>query len=238
MTVTPYADGGSKREQVERMFDRISPRYDLLNRLLSLGIDQRWRRRVVRRLRADGVQQLLDVATGTGDLAIMAASAVPRITGVDISAGMLEQGRRKLKEKGLEHQVELVQADGIALPFSDDRFDAVTVAFGVRNFEDLEGGIAEMQRVIRPGGHLHVLEFSKPRRTPFKELFRIYFHHILPFIGRLVSRDPAAYTYLPESVDAFPEGPAFETILKRCGFTAISTRPLTGGIATLYSARK
>lgn len=238
MTVTPYADKGSKREQVERMFDNISPRYDLLNRLLSMGIDQRWRRKVVRQLARDRVQHLLDVATGTGDLAIMASKRVPRITGVDISDGMLEQGRRKVAAKGLAGRITLQQADSVALPFPDDHFDAVTVAFGVRNFEELERGITEMRRVLRPGGKLHVLEFSKPRRAPFKQLFRFYFHHVLPFVGRLVSRDRSAYTYLPESVEAFPEGPAFVGILTRCGFHDARADALTGGVATLYAARK
>ncbi|MDX9751713.1 MAG: bifunctional demethylmenaquinone methyltransferase/2-methoxy-6-polyprenyl-1,4-benzoquinol methylase UbiE [Flavobacteriales bacterium] len=238
MTVTPYANDGSKREQVERMFDRISPRYDLLNRLLSLGIDQRWRRRVVRRLGRDRVQHLLDVATGTGDLAIMAAGRVPRVTGADISAGMLEQGRRKVAARGLQDRITLQQADSVQLPWPDGTFDAVTVAFGVRNFAELERGIAEMRRVLRPGGMLHVLEFSKPRRTPFKQLFRFYFHRVMPFVGRLVSRDPAAYTYLPESVEAFPEGPAFVAILARCGFHEAHAHALTGGVATHYTARK
>ncbi len=238
MTVTPYADKSSKREQVERMFDQISPRYDLLNRLLSMGIDQRWRRRVVRQLARDKVQHLLDVATGTGDLAIMASAHVPHVTGVDISDGMLDQGRRKVAAKGLAHRITMAQADSIALPFPGDAFDAVTVAFGVRNFEELEKGLMEMHRVLRPGGKLHVLEFSKPRRTPFKQLFRFYFHYVLPTVGRMISRDRSAYTYLPESVEAFPEGPAFLSILRDRGFVETSARSLTGGVATLYTARK
>lgn len=238
MTVKPYAPEGSKREQVEQMFDRISPRYDLLNRVLSLGIDQCWRRRVVRHLGRDKVRHLLDVATGTGDLAIMATRRVERVTGVDISEGMLAQGRRKVEARGLTSRITLVQADSVALPFTDDTFHAVTVAFGVRNFEELERGLSEMRRVLRPGGTLHVLEFSKPRKAPFKQLFRFYFHQVLPFVGRLISRDRAAYTYLPESVEAFPEGEDFLRILTRCGFGPVSAKALTGGVATHYTARK
>lgn len=238
MSVKPYSAEGSKREQVERMFDHISPKYDLLNRLLSLGTDQGWRRKVIRGVGEEPVKRLLDVATGTADLAIQAAAVAEHVTGADISAGMLAQGREKVARTGLAERITLVQGDAAALPFAEATFDAVTVAFGVRNFEDLERGIAGMVRVLRPGGRLFVLEFSKPRRTPFKQLFRFYFHRVLPLIGRLVSKDSAAYTYLPQSVDAFPEGPAFEAILARCGLREVRSRALTFGVATLYTARK
>lgn len=238
MSITPYANDGSKREQVERMFDAISPKYDLLNRLFSLGIDQGWRRRVVRMLQAEPVRDLLDVATGTADLAILGSKAAKQVTGVDISEGMLAHGRIKVEQKGLTHQVTLLQADSAALPFPDGSFDAVTVAFGVRNFEDLERGLREMLRVLRPGGRLIVLEFSKPQRTPMRQLFRFYFHRVMPFVGRLVSKDNAAYTYLPKSVDAFPEGPRFVELLTRSGGREAIARPLTGGIASIYSARR
>ncbi len=237
-TVKPYSDAGSKREQVEQMFDHISPRYDLLNRLCSLGTDQGWRRKLVRAVGSEPVGQLLDVATGTADLAIMASKVAGRVTGADISAGMLEQGRAKVAKAGLEGKVRLVQADAADLPFPDASFDVVTVAFGVRNFEVLEAGLRGMARVLRPGGRLFVLEFSTPQRTPFKQLFRFYFHEVMPVIGRLVSKDEAAYAYLPASVDAFPQGRHFEQALERCGLVDIHSRQLTFGVATLYSARR
>ncbi|MCB9178414.1 MAG: bifunctional demethylmenaquinone methyltransferase/2-methoxy-6-polyprenyl-1,4-benzoquinol methylase UbiE [Flavobacteriales bacterium] len=238
MSVTPYAEDGSKREQVERMFDAISPKYDLLNRVFSLGIDQRWRRLVIKLVGQEPVDRLLDVATGTADLAIMGAKAAGRVTGVDISEGMLAHGRVKVAQAGLAERVLLEQADSTALPFADASFDAVTVAFGVRNFEDLPRGLEEMMRVLRPGGRLFVLEFSRPQRTPMRQLFRFYFHRVMPLVGRLVSKDSAAYTYLPKSVDAFPEGARFLELLARAGGREGSARALTGGIATLYTARK
>ncbi|MBS1569758.1 MAG: bifunctional demethylmenaquinone methyltransferase/2-methoxy-6-polyprenyl-1,4-benzoquinol methylase UbiE [Bacteroidetes bacterium] len=237
-TVKPYAAEGSKREQVERMFDNISPKYDLLNRLCSLGTDQGWRRKVIRSVGQEPVDRLLDVATGTADLAIMASKVAKHVTGADISAGMLEQGRTKVERAGLAEKISLAQADAATLPFPDETFDAVTVAFGVRNFESLNNGIRGMARVLRPGGRLFVLEFSKPRHTPFKQLFRFYFHRVMPVIGRLVSKDNAAYTYLPESVDAFPQGDEFIRILEGCGLHQARARSLTFGVATLYTARK
>jgi demethylmenaquinone methyltransferase/2-methoxy-6-polyprenyl-1,4-benzoquinol methylase len=180
------------------------------------------------------------VATGTGDLAIMAARKLPHtaITGVDISEGMLEHGRAKVAKLGLQQRITLQQADSAALPFADGSFDAVTVAFGVRNYENLEQGLREMIRVLRPGGRLFVLEFSKPQRTPMRQLFRFYFHRVMPLVGRLVSKDHAAYTYLPQSVDAFPEGQRFLELLAKAGGQEATARPLTGGIATLYTTRK
>lgn len=238
MTVTPYSPDGSKREQVERMFDGISPRYDLLNRLFSLGVDQGWRRRVVLLLAQEQAHHVLDVATGTADLAILTSRRAERVTGVDISEGMLAHGRVKVAKRGLQERVTLQRADSADLPFADDSFDAVTVAFGVRNFEDLERGIAEMRRVLQPGGRLFVLEFSKPKNTLLGALFRFYFHRVMPFIGRLISRDKAAYSYLPKSVDAFPEGTAFLRIMEQAGLDEATATPLTGGIATLYVGRK
>jgi demethylmenaquinone methyltransferase/2-methoxy-6-polyprenyl-1,4-benzoquinol methylase len=238
MNVTPYSSDGSKREQVEHMFDAISPKYDLLNRLFSLGIDQGWRRKVVRSVGQEPVAHLLDVATGTADLAIMAAAKADRVTGIDISEGMLQHGRVKVKKRGLDQKITLSQADSTALPFPDATFDVVTVAFGVRNFEDLGKGLSEMMRVLKPGGRLFVLEFSKPQHTPMRQLFRFYFHRIMPMIGRTVSKDSAAYTYLPKSVDAFPEGPKFLQLLEGAGGTGCQATGLTGGIAALYFARK
>lgn len=238
MNVTPYSEDGSKREQVERMFDSISPKYDLLNRLFSLGIDQGWRRLVVRLVGQEPVEHLLDVATGTADLAILASAKAKRVTGIDISEGMLSHGRTKVTQRGLDDRITLTQADSTALPFADGSFEAVTVAFGVRNFEQLELGLKEMMRVLKPNGRLFVLEFSKPQHTPMRQLFRFYFHRVMPLIGRTVSKDSAAYTYLPKSVDAFPEGSEFLELLARSGGKEGAARPLTGGIATLYTARK
>lgn len=237
-TVKPYEATGSKREQVERMFDSISPKYDLLNRLCSLGTDQAWRRKTIRLVGQEPVDRLLDVATGTADLAIMGARAAKRVTGADISAGMLEQGRTKVAKAGLDARIDLVQAEAAELPFAPGTFDAITVAFGVRNFEDLQRGIDGMARVLRPGGRLFVLEFSRPQRTPFKQVFRFYFHRVMPLIGRLVSKDDAAYTYLPQSVDAFPQGEAFAHYLRQAGLRVEAMHPLTFGVATLYCARK
>ncbi|MEZ4756909.1 MAG: bifunctional demethylmenaquinone methyltransferase/2-methoxy-6-polyprenyl-1,4-benzoquinol methylase UbiE [Flavobacteriales bacterium] len=238
MSVTPYSPEGSKREQVEQMFDAISPRYDLLNRVFSLGIDQGWRRRVIRLLGREPVEHLLDVATGTADLAILGSTKAARVTGVDISEGMLAKGREKVDRRGLAQRVVLQRADSAALPFPDATFDAVTVAFGVRNFEELERGLREMLRVLKPNGRLFVLEFSKPQRTPMRQLFRFYFHRVMPVVGRSVSRDSAAYTYLPKSVEAFPEGEAFLQLLRNAGGRECTAEALTGGIATLYIARK
>ncbi len=238
MKVTPYSPEGSKREQVERMFDNISPRYDLLNRLFSMGVDQGWRRKVMRMVTQEPVEHLLDVATGTADLAILASRHVPKVTGVDISEGMLRHGRVKVEKRGLAGRVELMRADSAELPFEDGRFDAVTVAFGVRNFEELATGITEMRRVLKPNGRLFVLEFSKPANSLLGRLFRFYFHRVMPFVGRMISKDKAAYTYLPRSVDAFPEGEAFLRIMADAGLQGTSAKALTGGIATLYVGRR
>ncbi|MFN8352166.1 MAG: bifunctional demethylmenaquinone methyltransferase/2-methoxy-6-polyprenyl-1,4-benzoquinol methylase UbiE [Flavobacteriales bacterium] len=235
--VKPYSADGSKREQVEHMFDAISPKYDLLNRVFSLGTDQAWRRRVMRRVAEEPVDRLLDVATGTADLAMLAAKQVRHVDGADISEGMLAHGREKVQRAGLAGRVVLHQGDAAALPFTDGAFDAVTVAFGVRNFEDLQAGLRGMLRVLKPGGRLFVLEFSRPSWW-MRPIFRLYFHGVMPLIGRLISKDSAAYTYLPASVDAFPEGRAFETILAASGGREVRSERLTGGIATLYIARK
>ena len=236
-TVKPYAADGSKREQVERMFDAISPKYDFLNRLFSMGTDQGWRRKVMRLVAQEPVERLLDVATGTADLALMAAKQVEQVTGADISEGMLAQGREKVTKAGLDDRVTLVRGDAADLPFAEGGFDAVTVAFGVRNFEDLSRGVSGMLRVLKPGGRLFVLEFSRPHGfiSPF---YRFYFHRVMPFVGRMISKDSAAYSYLPASVDAFPEGAAFEEVLRACGGREVKSERLTGGIATLYTARK
>lgn len=240
MTVVPYKeDQAGKKQQVARMFDSISGNYDFLNHFLSLGIDIRWRKKAINLL-ADGKPKIiLDVATGTGDFAVETLKLNPeQVIGVDISEGMLEVGRKKMKTRGYEHKIDLRLGDSENLPFEENKFDAVIVAFGVRNFENLEKGLSEMHRVLKPGGRMVVLEFSKPRAFPFKQLYNFYFNFILPKIGRLISRDPAAYTYLPESVQAFPDGDDFTSILKRLGFNQTSCKPLTFGISSLYTGIK
>lgn len=240
MTVVPYKeDRSGKKEQVARMFDSISGNYDFLNHFLSLGIDIRWRKKAVKLLAPGNPKLILDVATGTGDFAVETLRLNPtKVIGVDISEGMLEVGRKKIRERGLDGRVELLFGDSENLPFEENKFDAVIVAFGVRNFENLEKGLAEMYRVLKPGGRMVVLEFSKPRMFPFKQLYNFYFTFILPKIGKLISRDPAAYTYLPESVQAFPDGDSFVGILNRLGFNDTSCKPLTWGISSLYTGIK
>lgn len=221
------------------MFNNISRRYDFLNHFLSLGIDRGWRRKAIRLLEPLHPRQLLDVATGTGDFALEGLRLNPeKITGVDISEGMLEVGRKKILKRGLGDKIELLSGDSENLPFEENKFDAVTVGFGVRNFENLEKGLQEIHRVLKPGGMLVVLEFSKPVRFPFKQLYNIYFKAILPRIGSLVSKDSSAYTYLPESVAAFPDGKKFEDILTRVGFKNTACKSLTFGISSIYTGRK
>ncbi|MCB0705652.1 MAG: bifunctional demethylmenaquinone methyltransferase/2-methoxy-6-polyprenyl-1,4-benzoquinol methylase UbiE [Saprospiraceae bacterium] len=238
--VTPYNQEGSKKEQVSTMFNNIAPYYDLLNRLLSLGIDKRWRKKAIACLKPLAPQRLLDVATGTADLALEAKRQLncPEIIGVDISDEMLEIGRKKIAKLQLDKQIELQSGDSEKLLFQDNSFDACTVAFGVRNFENLDKGLKEINRVLRSGGEVVVLEFSRPRIFPFKQLFNGYFKYILPFIGRLTSKDPRAYSYLYESVQAFPDGPDFITRLEQAGFKKATYKPLTIGICTIYHAEK
>ena len=238
--VKPYRPEGSKKEQVAAMFNAISPKYDALNRILSAGIDQSWRRKTLREIRATGALNVLDVATGTADLALALAKGIPgsRVVGVDISAGMLEVGRSKVRARDLEGRVRLDLGDGEQLPYEESSFGAVTVAFGVRNFENLEQGLRDMRRVLEPGGTLAVLEFSQPTAWPLRSLYLFYFKNILPRIGRMVSKDASAYTYLPNSVQAFPYGEAFAAKLREAGFKSVRVRPLTFGIASLYLAIK
>lgn len=240
MEVKPYSDKtGSKKEQVAEMFDNISAKYDFLNHTLSLGIDRGWRRKLLRLASQTKPKTILDVATGTGDLAIALADLKPdRIIGVDISEGMLSYGHKKVEKKGLKGLITLQKGDSESLDFADNTFDAVTVAFGVRNFEHLEAGLAEMLRVTKPGGKIYILEFSQPEGFPFAQLYKFYFKNILPLIGRWVSKDSRAYSYLPDSVEAFPYGEAFADILKRIGYKNIKLHPLTFGVATIYEAEK
>jgi len=239
-TVKPYpGQDGGKKEQVASMFDSISPRYDLLNRVLSLGIDTIWRKKAINLLKADKPERILDVATGTADLAIEALRINPKqVVGVDISAGMLAMGEEKLRKRKLEDRIKLVLGDSEGLPFENNEFDAATVAFGVRNFEHLLEGLKDIQRVLKPGAKLVVLEFSKPNTFPVKQLYNFYFRFILPVVGRMVSKDSAAYTYLPASVQVFPEGKAFLGYMERAGFVNNQEKRLTFGICSIYVGQK
>ncbi len=233
--IPPIGIVEGKKPHIERMFNSIAPRYDLLNRVLSGGVDQQWRRRVMSEVLAHKPTRLLDVATGTADLALMAAKkGVPTVIGVDISDEMLEVGRKKVVRRELSEQVDLQNGDAEKLPFSDSQFDVSTVAFGVRNFEDLGEGLRQIQRVLRPGGKLIVLEFSRPRAFPIKQLYAFYGRFILPTIGRLISGDSGAYTYLPESISVFPEGEEFIGWLNEAGFERCRAHRLTFGIASMY----
>lgn len=240
MTVIPYKDKeAGKKEQVAEMFDNISPKYDFLNHLLSLGIDKVWRRKAINFIKEDHPKHILDIATGTGDFAIQALKINPdKVTGVDISVGMLDMGRKKLKKMKLDDRIELLEGDSEGLQFADNTFDAVIVAFGVRNFENLENGLSDMLRVVKKGGKVVVLEFSKPKYFPFKQLYNFYFNSILPKIGRLVSKDSSAYTYLPDSVKSFPDGDNFLNVLKKVGYKETRCKTLTFGISSIYIGTK
>ena len=228
-----------KKEQVALMFNNISHKYDLLNHLLSLGIDIQWRKKAVKLLRPTNPKTILDVATGTGDFAIQSLSLNPeKVTGVDISDGMLEIGREKIRKKNLDHIITLEHGDSENLLFKDNNFDAVIVAFGVRNFENLENGLAHMFRVLKKDGKVIILEFSKPASFPFKQIYSFYFKSILPIIGNVISKDNSAYTYLPESVQAFPERSKFLDILNKTGFNHTECIPLTFGICSIYTGIK
>ena len=228
----------SKKKQVADMFDNIAKSYDLLNHTLSFGMDFYWRKKAIEKL-TNKPKIILDVACGTADFAI-AASRLEKtqITGIDISKKMLEIGRKKVEQKGLKKQIKLQLADSENLPFESDSFDAITAGFGVRNFENLELGLLEMKRVLNENGIAVILEPSKPKVFPIKQTYGIYFHHILPFFGQLISKDKRAYNYLPESVDAFPENEKFIEILKKVGFSKVEYIPLTLGIVSLYIAIK
>jgi demethylmenaquinone methyltransferase/2-methoxy-6-polyprenyl-1,4-benzoquinol methylase len=236
----PYKQSDqSKKGQVEEMFDNISPKYDALNHILSANIDKIWRRKTIGKLKSFSPKKLLDVATGTGDFALAASKLGDlKITGIDISEGMLDVARKKIKKRHLEHQIEFYKADSENLPFENNTFDAAIVGFGVRNFENLEIGLSEIWRVVKPGGVFFILEFSKPVSTPFKQIYLFYFMHILPFIGRMISKDSSAYSYLPESVNEFPDGERFLTILANVGFVRNKCFRQTFGIASIYEAHK
>jgi demethylmenaquinone methyltransferase / 2-methoxy-6-polyprenyl-1,4-benzoquinol methylase len=240
MTVLPYSNSKEgKKQQVASMFNNISPKYDLLNHLLSGGIDKLWRRKAINILKKEHPSLILDVATGTGDFAIASLKANPsKVIGVDISEGMLNIGREKIRKLGLEKKIEMISGDSENLQFQDNNFDAIIVGFGVRNFEDLERGLSEMYRVLKKDGTLLVLEFSKPAKFPFKNLYNFYFRYVLPLIGRMVSKDSSAYDYLPESVRKFPYGKDFLNILRKTGFNSLECIELSFGVCSIYLARK
>ncbi len=234
--VKPYNKANaSKKEEVEEMFDNISGKYDFLNHFLSLGIDKLWRKKAIKILKEYQPKVIMDMATGTGDFAIEALKLNPtRVVGVDLSNGMLEVGRKKMKKKGVDQIVEMVQGDSENLSFEDETFDAYTVGFGVRNFQNLDLGLTEMLRVLKQGGVGVILEFSKPKKFPVKQYFKFHSKYIIPTIGKAVSKDKAAYTYLPESVEAFPEGQAFMDIMTDVGYKNVKSKIVGGGIATIY----
>ena len=237
--ITPYHTG-EKASQVEQMFDHIAPTYDTLNHRLSWDIDKGWRRKAIKALRPYQPQSLLDIATGTGDFAILAAQMLhpQKLVGADISEGMMEIGRQKVKALGLDPIVTFEKEDCLHLSYADNTFDAVTAAFGIRNFADLDAGLREMCRVLKPAGHLSIIELTTPVSFPMKQLFHLYSHTVLPVYGRLISKDSSAYTYLTKTIEAFPQGERMIDILMKAGFAEASFRRLTYGICTMYLATK
>jgi demethylmenaquinone methyltransferase/2-methoxy-6-polyprenyl-1,4-benzoquinol methylase len=238
--ITPYKNSAlGKKEQVAKMFDTISGNYDNLNRVISFGIDVKWRKKVLQIVAKSNPKTILDIATGTGDLAILLAQTnAEKIIGLDISAGMLEVGVKKIASKELSHTIEMILGDSENMPFEDNSFDAISVAFGIRNFETLEKGLKEIMRVLKPNGVFVILETSVPDKTPYKQGYNFYSKNILPIIGKLFSQDDVAYGYLSESAAAFPYGEALNNILKKVGFIDVIAIPQTFGVATIYSASK
>ena len=238
--VTPYKDSTlGKKEQVTQMFDALSSNYDGLNRVISFGIDIKWRKKVLVLVAAKNPDTILDIATGTGDLAIlMTKTSAKTIIGLDLSAGMLEVGKTKIEDKKLSDKIEMVLGDSENIPYNDNHFDAITVAFGIRNFENLEKGLSEIKRVLKPNGIFVVLETSVPNKTPYKQGYSIYTKYILPLIGKLFSKDNVAYGYLSESANVFPYGEELNNILRKIGFIEVEHLPQTMGVATIYTASK
>jgi demethylmenaquinone methyltransferase/2-methoxy-6-polyprenyl-1,4-benzoquinol methylase len=237
--VKPYNTDRSKKEEVAEMFNNIAVKYDFLNHFLSLGIDHIWRYKAINELKEIKPKKILDLATGTGDFAIASLRLNPeQVIGMDISAGMLEVGKTKMLRKKHNHIIDMQLGDSENLPFEDNYFDALTVGFGVRNYENLEKGLSEMLRVVRPGGKLVILEFSKPKKFPIKQAFTFYSKYFIPFFGKRISKDEKAYAYLPESVAAFPEGKAFEDVLKKLNYQSVKSKLVSGGIATIYTGTK
>lgn len=239
-TIKPYEAEAGKAAQVEKMFDNIAPTYDKLNHRLSWDIDKGWRRKAIRQLEPYKPKTLLDIATGTGDFAILAAEMLQpdRLVGADISEGMMEIGRQKVKAKGLQDIISFEKEDCLALSYPDGAFDAVTAAFGIRNFADLDKGLTEMCRVLKEGGHLSIVELTTPVSFPMKQLFHVYSHTVLPLYGRLISKDTSAYSYLTKTIEAFPQGENMVEILRKAGFREASFKRLTYGICTTYFATK
>ncbi len=238
--VKPYNNAEtSKKEEVAEMFNNISKRYDFLNHFFSLGIDKLWRKKAINQLKSIKPKRILDIASGTGDFALAALKLNPdKVIGVDISQGMLDVGKDKMKKKGVDDIIKMQLGDSEDLPFDDHYFDALTVGFGVRNYEHLEKGLGEMLRVLKPDGKAIILEFSKPKKFPIKQLFGFYSKFIIPFFGKKISKDGRAYAYLPESVEAFPEGEAFVNIMQKIGYKDVQAQIVSGGIATIYSGIK
>jgi demethylmenaquinone methyltransferase/2-methoxy-6-polyprenyl-1,4-benzoquinol methylase len=239
-TVTPYKNSNlGKKEQVAQMFDAISGNYDGLNRVISFGTDIKWRKKVLAIVNSTNPDTILDIATGTGDLALlMSETNATKIVGLDISAGMLDVGRKKIDQKNLSNKIEMILGDSEKMPFDDNTFDAITVAFGVRNFETLEKGLLEILRVLKPNGVFVILETSVPEKFPYKQGYKFYSKNILPQIGKLFSKDNSAYAYLSESASVFPYGEALNNILRKIGFIDVVALPQTFGVATIYSASK
>ena len=237
--INPYHEG-EKAQQVEQMFDNIAPTYDTLNHRLSWDIDKGWRRKAIRQLAPYHPKTMLDIATGTGDFAILAAQMLQpeRLVGADISEGMMKIGRQKVAQMGLQKVITFDKEDCLQLSYADNTFDAVTAAFGIRNFADLDRGLREMCRVLKPGGHLSIAELTTPVRWPMKQLFHIYAHTVLPVYGRLISKDSSAYSYLTRTIEAFPQGGLMVEILRKAGFSEASFKRLTFGICTIYFATK
>jgi len=239
-TIKPYNQDATKTQQVEAMFDNIASTYDTLNHRLSWNIDRYWRKKAIRRLATHAPKKILDIATGTGDFAIQACQQLPevQITAVDISEGMMQVGRQKVKKKGLQQHIQFEREDCTALSYPDNTFDAITTAFGIRNFASLDKGLEEMCRVLRPGGQLCILELTQPMSFPMRQLFHIYSHTVLPLYGRLISKDTEAYSYLTKTIEAFPQGERMMDILRQAGFRETAFQRLTLGICTLYFATK
>ena len=238
--IKPYGKEGEKGKLVEEMFDNIAPTYDTLNHRLSWDIDKGWRKKAIRQLLPFQPKTILDIATGTGDFAILSAKELrpQRMIGIDISEGMMKIGQKKVEAEGLQHIVSFKKDDCTHLSFDDNSFDAVTAAFGIRNFQNLDQGLSEMYRVLRPNGHLSIVELTTPVSFPMKQLFKLYSHTILPVYGKLISRDTSAYSYLTKTIEAFPQGEVMLDILRRAGFKNASFKRLTFGICTMYFATK